>query len=534
MSTNSLQAIPSNPNPQGPDIITVTRFDDVSDPNDGKVTLREAVEITASSAFPGPDFIELVNTVTLNRPITIETGNSLFFRPFSTENQNNPLPSNINVNSGPRRIDGQGQTSLFIIESQGEDQNVVFENLILQNGAVTGVGGALNLLPGAEVRIGEGTAFLNNVARASNNFGGLGGAIFVSDGADLTLNGTAIRFQNNQAIGNPFIPSQGLGGALFVAPGGNVIGNNSNITGTGLGINLANTATNGDPFSSLNGTVNSTISEGNHPLSPSLLQGSFDVGSFSDFSFVDENNDGDFDLFLGASDGTIAISRNEGTATNPIFSAPITIRDVGNNSTPTFADIDGDGDQDLFVGDTFGRIHYYRNRGSANGASFAPPIVNPFGFSRHGGLANPDFVDIDGDSDQDLFVGTATGTTLFYRNTGTSTSPNFVRGDNNPFGLQAVSGAAAPNFVDVNSDSDFDVFIGTSDGTTRYFENRGTMTNPNFRELPLSVLDNALPDIGMNATPVLTDINGDGFLDAFIGEQNGTINFVDAVVEGNY
>lgn len=180
-----------------------------------------------------------------------------------------------------------------------------------------------------------------------------------------------------------------------------------------------------------------------------------------------------------------------------------------------------------------------------NGASFAPPVINPFGIQGRGGLARPDFVDIDGDGDEDLFVGTATGTVIFFRNTGSRTNPNFVRGDNNPFGLNPVIGAAAPNFVDVENDGDFDAFIGSSSGTTTYLLNTGSPTNPLFinlasggfgnpigsSNLPIQ-LPEALPDVGSNATPFLADINADGFLDAFIGGNNGTVNFTNAVAEG--
>ncbi|ACB51890.1 hypothetical protein cce_2542 [Crocosphaera subtropica ATCC 51142] len=255
-----------------------------------------------------------------------------------------------------------------------------------------------------------------------------------------------------------------------------------------------------------------------------------DVGFNSIPTFIDENNDGDLDFFVGAGDGTVAVAHNQGSATDPDFANPIIIRDVGNDSAPTFADIDGDGDQDLFVGDTFGRIHYYRNRGSVNGASFDPPVINPFGIGGNGGLAKPDLADIDGDGDHDLFVGNATGNILFYRNTGTRTNPIFTRSNDNPFGLVAVVGSAAPHFVDVGNDGDFDAFIGASDGITRYFENIGTPTNPNFIEGSLS-----LPAVDNNATPFLADINGDGLLDGFIGSDNGTIRFVNGVVQGgNY
>ncbi len=350
---------------------------------------------------------------------------------------------------------------------------------------------------------------------------GLGGAIFVRTNADLDISNS--RFEGNTATGGSgFGPGQGVGGAIFVqAPvlvselGGVVRQRNLTF------VNNSASSTADNTFGDLADLPLTPIGQ-NNPLA------SITVGAFSVPTFVDENADGDLDLFIGASDGTIGIARNEGTVLNPSFSALIAIRDLGTRSTPTFVDIDGDGDQDLFAGDTFGRIHYYRNRGSVSGASFAPPIINPFGISGGGGLANPAFADIDGDGDQDLFVGTADGTILFYRNTGTRTSPSFVRGANNPFGLQPAVGAAAPHFADVGNDGDFDVVIGAADGTTRFFENIGTPTDPRFVESSLI----RLPDVGTNATPVLADINGDGFLDAFIGNQNGVVNFVNGVARG--
>lgn len=527
--------------------VQVTRYDDINDPNDGLITLREAVALTATPAFPGPDFIELNGIATINSPIQILQGNSLFFRPSASATQR-------------VGVDGRGNTSLFIIEQQDPGLNVVFEGVLLQNGFAQGNinAGALHLRPGADVLIRQGaggatTNFINNGSRGS------GGAIFVSEGATLNFDFEALaRFQGNQA--------DGLGGGIFVSQGGTVNfgggrsavfsdnsatrgggffvdpnGRATQLTDTQLG-NQNNTATDGDPFSN---TIPTFIAPANFGSLSNI-----DVGANSDLTFIDENGDGDLDLFIGASDGTIRVAHNQGTATNPNFAAPVIIRDLGNGSTPTFVDIDGDGDQDLFAGDTFGRIHYYRNRGSVNGASFAPPIINPFGISGGGGLANPDFVDIDGDGDRDLFVGTATGTTLFFRNTGTSTNPNFVRGDNNPFGLDAVVGAAAPNFVDVENDGDFDAFIGTSDGTTTYFVNVGTPTKPKFVNTSTSgfangvssdssntltsfQLPNPLPDVGTNATPVLADINANGFLDAFIGESDGTINFINRFVQGS-
>jgi hypothetical protein len=417
------------------------------------------------------------------------------------------------------------------------------------NGGIGGAGGAFGGR-GEDGQDGEDgrTSFLGEtpgnggVGGDGGGGAGLGGAVFVNAGT-LTISENVL-FQNNSATGgNGFENGQGKGGAIFVRDdvNGQVIVLGEDFAAANIRF-IDNTASDAENINSTTNNPNVFFTDnpntfGNITFQPPTPEdqnnplANIDVGFDSDLTFIDENGDGDLDLFIGANDGTIAVAHNEGTATHPDFAAPIIIRDVGNRSTPTFADIDGDGDLDLFAGDTFGRIHYYRNRGSVDGASFDPPIINPFGIQGAGGLSNPAFADIDGDGDQDLLNGTANGTIIYYRNTGSATNPNFVRGDNNPFGLEPTTSAAAPSFADVDSDGDFDVFIGDGNGTTRYFVNTGSSTSPQFVAADAS-LDNPLPDVGINATPTLVDINADGFLDAFIGENNGTVNFVNAVVAG--
>ena len=110
---------------------------------------------------------------------------------------------------------------------------------------------------------------------------------------------------------------------------------------------------------------------------------------------------------------------------------------MGLFAAPTFADIDGDGDLDAFVGELFGNTLFYRNTGSATNPVFAAPTTNPFGLTAVGYDPKPTLVDIDGDGDLDAFVGNADGDTLFYRNTGSASNPVFAA--QSPFSLIYLS-----------------------------------------------------------------------------------------------
>ncbi|MGF1497823.1 MAG: DUF4347 domain-containing protein [Elainellaceae cyanobacterium] len=261
-----------------------------------------------------------------------------------------------------------------------------------------------------------------------------------------------------------------------------------------------------------------------------------DVGFFSNPTFADIDGDGDPDFFAGDSVGNVHFIRNNddlGTAPDSLVN-PFGLRDIGNRVAPTFVDIDGDGDLDLFSGETFGRVYFHRNIGTATNPQFAAPEINAFGLGRGGGLLNPTFGDLDGDGDQDAIVGNATGNLLFFRNVGDRFNPNFVRQQNEPFGLQNVGSQAAPTLVDIGSDGDLDLFVGNDDGATFFFENRGTATSPRFvgegsvinidpSGNRTTLLRRVFESVDGAAAPTLVDLDNDGVLEAFIGQQNGGI-----------
>jgi len=212
-----------------------------------------------------------------------------------------------------------------------------------------------------------------------------------------------------------------------------------------------------------------------NPLRPPRV----DVISESKPALVDVDDDDDFDLFVGASDGTIQYFKNTGAANAPVFvgqigaANPFNGVDVGRSSAPTFVDVDGDGDFDAFIGERDGTIKYFKNAGSASVPVFIEQTgaANPFDGIHVMWRSTPAFVDIDGDGDFDAFIGEY-HTIKYFKNTGSASAPVFVEqtGAANPFDGVDVGWEGAPTFVDIDDDGDPDAFVGGSDGTIRFFE----------------------------------------------------------------
>ncbi|HSP99998.1 MAG TPA: VCBS repeat-containing protein [Candidatus Dormibacteraeota bacterium] len=235
-----------------------------------------------------------------------------------------------------------------------------------------------------------------------------------------------------------------------------------------------------------------------------------DVSDVISIAFADIDADGDLDEVLGATDGRTVFFANTGTARAAAFGPPVGLVDVGAASAPTFADIDGDGDLDGFIGELNGGLLFFRNTGTARVPAFADPDTNPFGLVDVGSFSSPAFVDIDGDGDLDAFVGLLDGKTLFFRNNGSATEPAFVP----PLGLAFKEANGRAAFVDIDGDGDLDAFAGDADGNTLLFGNVGSAHAPDFTEAITNPF--GLANVGGDSSPAFADIDGDGDFDAFV------------------
>ena len=203
-----------------------------------------------------------------------------------------------------------------------------------------------------------------------------------------------------------------------------------------------------------------------------------DVGDWSAPTFTDLNGDGDLDLVVGAYDGTLRYFVNTGSTAVPAFNpvatpGPLDGIDVGYASTPVFGDLDDDGDADLLVGANDGTLRYFENTGTTAAPVYVErtDTANPFDAIDAGYASTPTFVDLNGDGDLDLLVGAVDGGITYFENTGTTAAPAYVErtGAANPFSTLDVGTHSAPSFGDLDGDGDLDVLVGANDGTLYYF-----------------------------------------------------------------
>lgn len=273
-----------------------------------------------------------------------------------------------------------------------------------------------------------------------------------------------------------------------------------------------------------------------------------DAGSRSVPVFVDIDNDCDKDCFVGNQDGDVRYYKNTGTASAPVFTVqlssanPMNGFNVGSNAKPAFVDLDADGDLDCFVGAGDGTVHTYKNTGTVSAPVFDEMTGsniflfdgNPFDGVDVGSNASPGFLDVDSDGDFDCFIGRSNSSSSirYFRNEGDDVMPdlNELLGGNNPLSNVSVgangniNSNACLTFVDLDSDGDFDCYVGISVGTFRYFSNAGgdftyvappadPLNSPTAKDISASTTD--------YAAPAFVDIDADGDQDCFSGRNNG-------------
>ena len=279
--------------------------------------------------------------------------------------------------------------------------------------------------------------------------------------------------------------------------------------------------------------------------------GTLDVGRGAAPVFVDLDGDGLLDLALGnkeryegvgATPTELALFRNTGTATAPEFtlmnwSAVDFSANAIESAYPTFADLDGDGDVDLLVGDELGLLHAYTNAaGPGAWPEFILPelsVTDATGTPIDvGQFATPQTVDLDGIPPLDLLIGEKNGTLTAYfacpvGSGGHSwclwTSP--TTGENwggivvdNALGINGYSVPCLLPHGDVT-----EVFVANELGQLQYFGPFTPGTDPGYLPEISAAAGGFQP--GLRAAAALADLTSDGIPELAIGIRNGGVRW---------
>ena len=250
-----------------------------------------------------------------------------------------------------------------------------------------------------------------------------------------------------------------------------------------------------------------------------------DVGSESVPAFADLNGDRLVDMLVGNKldprhneRARLYYFRNTGNADAPAFALADTIdADVSFHYAPALADLDEDGDADLLLGTWNEGVHVYRNQGQPGQPVFVRDTTLNIKFER-GSNFTPAVADIDGDGDLDLLVGEASGELNLVRNIGSATTPAFQVESEAYQGMDAGR-RSHPALADLDGDGDLDLVLGSENGGVVYFRNDGSARAPRYVEAELRL---ALPP---HAAPVFIDLNGDGRDELVTGALSGGLTY---------
>lgn len=294
-------------------------------------------------------------------------------------------------------------------------------------------------------------------------------------------------------------------------------------------------------------TTNNLTNVFNYQKNRFLSDEMIEVGTGAAPVFHDVEGDGLIDIVVGnygyfnpggAFESGLAYYRNIGSSVLPAFEQ-VTI-DFGSfmslpntGLNPAFADLDNDGDADLMLGESDGKLIWYTNTaGPGNMPSYVlqqAEVLNSAGSPIDvGQFSTPQLIDLNRDGLIDLVIGEKNGTLNYYQNTGSLTTPEFTFISDELGGVDvtkvawSIYGYSQPFFYD--SLGVYKLYVGTLDGHIYEYDDIDNNLSGNF-----NLVDSMYYNIYEPSHSFISgaNIDGDARIEFVVGTNDGGITIYD-------
>ncbi len=274
-----------------------------------------------------------------------------------------------------------------------------------------------------------------------------------------------------------------------------------------------------------------------------LISETLDFGEGAYPVFFDYNSDSLLDLVVGNYgyylNGVtyrtgLALLENVGSPTAPAFELVDrdwqSLTSLGRKALyPAFGDLDGDGDQDMVVGEFDGYLHFFRNTAGPGTASFTLEMPQMFDIDV-GQFSAPFIYDVNRDGLLDLVLGEKSGNLDYFENTGTATNFKFDTDPTNSFFGEVITrvpgfpdGYSNPVITTLDSSSTLYLLAGSDEGQIRTYLYDTSMINGG--AFPKLFNNYSKIDEGEKIAIAVADLTGDGKMEMVAGNYRGGLAF---------
>ena len=265
------------------------------------------------------------------------------------------------------------------------------------------------------------------------------------------------------------------------------------------------------------------------PVQPSL----FEVQGGQPNAWADYDGDGDLDLFVGFRGQLSRLYRND-AGTFVDVAAQVGLSEGNEVRVAAWGDYDDDGDPDLFVG--YARTSSIPNRMYRNdGGKAFVDVGRRLGVDQFGTTRQAAFLDYDNDGDTDFFVAFRDRANAMFRNDGGTYTEVAAQ-----IGLADPRKTVGVAWFDMDGDGDLDAFVANQDGDLNgFFRNDGGRFTDIAKQLGMD--GGGRPLVYGGVGPGVADYDNDGDLDLFVANygpntlyrNDGSGKFTDVAADTN-